>query len=569
MNDTKLTSLAIYKSMTKAIDEKIDKLRERIEKNSEKLKGPNKVGLIYKMSINSENKNYRDEIQKLTELNKSLNELYFSNSKKYSFPENIQGYFNNISSYLEENEIDDLRNTVNGTLKNTNRGKKENIKKAATEVNGLLSKLKLSDNKFLIYDGFNYKTTLSFESAAKKLENSSLDNLTPNYVSIKKADSKDSLPSNENQLIAKIEEMIANKSLEQNKYTDDIVANIKDIKESLVSKEKNNKLLLLLSNAITELKKIDEIDVSQIIVFLNNLEIKYKKDLEKIEKYLSKFNFEDVKKQVEIKKEVEEKERKEKNNLVNYENLAIELEKILTEEPDNYKKITEIKAQMAELAKNSGLTNNELELANTNGKIKYHDEKRERESKVESVKEKIAYEDELHKEVMRSIREEAIRELEYNNAFEGNYEVRNGDVYSAPMDKEAIIKRKMEELMSMADMTPEQRGLYDLKKKGRISSNATIDDLTPQQLNDIRIGYSDESYSFMEDYKSYKKREETKSKADTIYKEYIKYRASLKEKNEFLSFSNYARQMYKIDNMSETMVSETLKTELEEKQRGR
>ena len=36
MNDTKLTSLAIYKSMTKAIDEKIDKLRERIEKNSEK-----------------------------------------------------------------------------------------------------------------------------------------------------------------------------------------------------------------------------------------------------------------------------------------------------------------------------------------------------------------------------------------------------------------------------------------------------------------------------------------------------------------------------------------------------
>ena len=73
----------------------------------------------------------------------------------------------------------------------------------------------------------------------------------------------------------------------------------------------------------------------------------------------------------------------------------------------------------------------------------------------------------------------------------------------------------------------------------------------------------------MEDYKSYKKREETKSKADTIYKEYIKYRASLKEKNEFLSFSNYARQMYKIDNMSETMVSETLKTELEEKQRGR
>ena len=118
--------------------------------------------------------------------------------------------------------------------------------------------------------------------------------------------------------------------------------------------------------------------------------------------------------------------------------------------------------------------------------------------------------------------------------------------------------------MKLAEMTPIERGLYDLKKQGRIKNDATVEDLTPQQLNDIRIGYSDNAYSFMADYKDWKARETVKPKADTIYKEYIKYRTSLKNKNEFLNFSDYAKQIHKIENMSDVMVDENLKEEMRE-----
>lgn len=217
---------------------------------------------------------------------------------------------------------------------------------------------------------------------------------------------------------------------------------------------------------------------------------------------------------------------------------------------------------MQEIIQSTGLTSEQIKLAEINGKNKYYKDVKEEKNKINNAKAKIEYEDELKRTVMAEIREEAIRELESNKAFEGSYEARNGDVYSQPIDREMLIQRKIEELKRIADMTPEERGLYDLKKQGIVKSNATIDDLTMSQLNDIRIGYSDNAYSFMADYKSWKAREESKPKVDTIYKEYIKYRSSLKDKTNFLSFSNYAKQVHKIENITDTMVSENLKEEM-------
>lgn len=52
------------------------------------------------------------------------------------------------------------------------------------------------------------------------------------------------------------------------------------------------------------------------------------------------------------------------------------------------------------------------------------------------------------------------------------------------------------------------------------------------------------------------------SQANTIYKEYIKYRACLKDKSQFLSFSDYAKQFHSIENMNDTIVNEELKEEI-------
>lgn len=565
MKDTEVSSLDIYRSMEKSISEKLEKLSSKIERNKEKLNGPGKVGFVDRLTMNSENKSHEEEIRRLTELSKAMSNLKFSESNKYKLPEVVTSSLDDISSLLTAEETAELRNVVNSSLRSANKAKKDNIKNASLEVQKILGKLGLSDKAFLVYDGLDYKKSISFEVATKEMEKELLSDLTPEYTPININKSEVSLDSGESVLISKIEEMISKRELEPTKSINNIVANIAEIKEAMLTRKKANRITLKISNAMTELNKITEIDITMIKTFLSKIQNKYQKELDKANKFISKFDFSNIKEQIEAKDAKKNKENEKENRITTYENLAYELEKALAETPDDLQNINEIKAAMQDFARKFDIPENELDLARNNGKAKYQSEAKAQKAKVESAKAKIEYEDELRRTVMAEIREEAIRELETSKAFEdSSFEERNGDVYAEPINRETMIKRKMDELMKLAEMTPIERGLYDLKKQGRIKNDATVEDLTPQQLNDIRIGYSDNAYSFMADYKDWKARETVKPKADTIYKEYIKYRTSLKNKNEFLSFSDYAKQIHKIENMSDIMVDENLKEEMRE-----
>ena len=565
MKDTEVSSLDIYRSMEKSISEKLEKLSSKIERNKEKLNGPGKVGFVDRLTMNSENKSHEEEIRRLTELSKAMSNLKFSESNKYKLPEVVTSSLDDISSLLTAEETAELRNVVNSSLRSANKETKDNIKNASLEVQKILGKLGLSDKAFLVYDGLDYKKSISFEVATKEMEKELLSDLTPEYIPININKSEVSLDSGESVLISKIEEMISKRELEPTKSINNIVANIAEIKEAMLTRKKANRITLKISNAMTELNKITEIDITMIKTFLSKIQNKYQKELDKANKFISKFDFSNIKEQIEAKDAKKNKENEKENRITTYENLAYELEKALAETPDDLQNINEIKAAMQDFARKFDIPENELDLARNNGKAKYQSEAKAQKAKVESAKAKIEYEDELRRTVMAEIREEAIRELETSKAFEdSSFEERNGDVYAEPINRETMIKRKMDELMKLAEMTPIERGLYDLKKQGRIKNDATVEDLTPQQLNDIRIGYSDNAYSFMADYKDWKARETVKPKADTIYKEYIKYRTSLKNKNEFLSFSDYAKQIHKIENMSDIMVDENLKEEMRE-----
>ena len=565
MKDKEVSSLDIYRSMEKSISEKLEKLSSKIERNKEKLNGPGKVGFVDRLSMNSENKSHEEEIRKLTELSKAMSNLKFSESSKYKLPEVVTSSLDDISSLLTVEETAELRNAVNSSLRSANKEKKDNVRNASLEVQKILGKLGLSDKAFLVYDGLDYKKSISFEVATKEMEKELLSDLTPEYTPININKSEVFLNSSESILISRIEEMISKRELEPTKSINNIVTNIAEIKEAMLTREKANRITLKISNAMTELNKITEIDITMIKTFLSKIQNKYQKELDKANKFISKFDFSNIKEQIEAKDAKKNKENEKENRITTYENLAYELEKALAETPDDLQKINEIKAAMQDFARKFDIPENELDLARNNGKAKYQSEAKAQKAKVESAKAKIEYEDELRRTVMAEIREEAIRELESSKAFEdSSFEARNGDVYAEPINREAMIQRKMDELMKLAEMTPIERGLYDLKKQGRIKNDATVEDLTSQQLNDIRIGYSDNAYSFMADYKDWKARETAKPKADTIYKEYIKYRTSLKNKNDFLSFTDYAKQMHKIENMSDTMVDESLKEEMRE-----
>lgn len=555
----------LFDSIKKEIESRIEKAKKSLESRQEKLNNPNrKVGFMDKMFINSEIKKYQEEIRKLTELGQSVAELRFEDNKKVKLSPEIKENFDRLGTLLTEEEIGQLRTGVNDSLKNINKEKKDKVKQDVAKIQKLLNQLGLGTKGFLIYNGLQYTgTTTTFDNAIREAEKIQLKDLISEYSFIKSSPNDEVRLSVSNELmLKKLEEMINGKQLESNKNTENIINNFDSIKEAFSVQAKCSETLLVLSNTLSSLSNITEIDFSKVQLFLKQLESKYKKELEKTDKFLSKFNFEDIKQQIEKESAKEQQENLVNGKILNYQQLAYELEKVMTETPSNYDKIEQIKEAMRNMAISSGLTNDELEKAMINGKNKYIGESHEQQVKVDKAKEKVAYEDELKAGVMAEIREYAIRELESSGAFKDDYEFRNGDVYSKPMDKEAMIQRKIEELKKIAEMTPEERGLEDLKKQGAIRLDTRLEDLTPQQINDFRVAYRDESYSFMADYKQWKSRETVKPQANTIYKEYIKYRATLADKTQFLSFKDYAQQLHNIENMSEIMVDEELKEEM-------
>ena len=439
MKDTEVSSLDIYRSMEKSISEKLEKLSSKIERNKEKLNGPGKVGFVDRLTMNSENKSHEEEIRRLTELSKAMSNLKFSESNKYKLPEVVTSSLDDISSLLTVEETAELRNVVNSSLRSANKEKKDNIKNASLEVQKILGKLGLSDKAFLVYDGLDYKKSISFEVATKEMEKELLSDLTPEYTPININKSEVSLDSGESVLISKIEEMISKRELEPTKSINNIVANIAEIKEAMLTREKANRITLKISNAMTELNKITEIDITMIKTFLSKIQNKYQKELDKANKFISRFDFSNIKELIEAKDAKENKENEKENRITTYENLAYELEKALAETPDDLQNINEIKAAMQDFARKFDIPENELDLARNNGKAKYQSEVKAQKAKVESAKAKIEYEGELRRTVMAEIREEAIRELETSKAFEdSSFEERNGDVYAEPINRETL-----------------------------------------------------------------------------------------------------------------------------------
>lgn len=515
------------------------------------------------MFVKSDIKSYQEQIRKLTELSKLLANLRFNDADKYTLPEDLKSYFDKLGTLLTENEVKALRDNVNFCLRNANKDKKDKVKQEVSEIKKLLNNLNIGNSKFLIYKSYEYTQSIfSFNEAVKKLETIKLKELTPGHTFIKNNPNDTKLGINDGLLLSSLEEMIKNKRLEKNKSVQSIIDNFSLIKDAFYSKAKLEETLLILSSTLSELSKETKVDFSKAITYLKQLENSYRKELDKTNKFLDKFDFIDVKNQIKEIKLQEEKERSENFEISEYQHLAYELEKIMTENPNDYEKIRQLQENMRHFAMNSKLTTGQLEVAMSDGKANYQKEKEEQQAKTNKIKEKIAYEEQLRKDVMRQIREYAIKELERTGAFEESYEFRNGDVYSTHIDKEAIIQRKIEELKRLADLSPEERGLEEQKRCGLISQDTRLEDLSPSQLNDLRIAYSDSSYEFMTDYKEFLSRENIKPQANNIYKEYIKYRTTLKDKNEFLSFSEYAKQFHNIDNMSDIMASEEIKEEM-------
>lgn len=565
MDMKQITNLDLYESMNLEIDRKISDLKSRIEKRENELNDSNnRINFIVKNRINNQIKEYKNQIIKLTSLKKSLFELMHADDKKYSLPDNIKEKLDSVASLISDEEVNKLKNIINTDLQNANKDKKNTINEKINEVNRVLSSLNIgSKNVKIFIQKIIYSGAISYDSAVKTIGNRKLSELITNFNLIHKNEVEF---TSDNNFISTIEEMINKNKLPKDRRIDNILSNFDTIKEAMNNKVNAERTLTKLDNLINNFKEIDSVDFSKTVTYLTGLQNTYKRVKDNASKYLSKFNFEYLKNEIDKLKENEDIDRAKENKISTYKMLAYELEKTLSEHPEDYEKIQSLQEQMRNLEITFDLRKDEIDDIRLTGKNEYLNEREEQRKVVERSNEKIAYQDELEKSALASLRSAAIEELNYSNAFEPNSVYLNGDIRSTNNDREKLIAMKMEELKKMAFMSVEERGLMDFKKKGLISPSATIEDLTPSQLNDIRIGYSDGALGLTE-YKDYMKKSGTEKTPDTIYKEYIKYRASLKDKTTYITFSDYAKQKYNLNNMDTTMVSEELQEELKGKTR--
>lgn len=522
--------LAIEEKIKKLIEKNADRKKELTEElQNKQTKQLEKVGIKLDLLL------ITNELKKQQELLKALSSLHhYIHGDKYTFPTELVEQFEDLGTFLNKEELEQLRSAVNHDLHKANSEEKKDLKEKSEDIRNTLNKLGLSDKPFLIYDfGHEVKGKTTYQDAVQIIERDILEALSVDSVFIHQKNKTDQGWS-DTPLIFKIEDMISNNQLEHSKNVDSIINNFSKIRQMFILSEKCQNILTLSPIIRIELSKISEFDTSGIIDFLLNLENKYKKERKKANEYLEKFDFGDIKEQIESKEAKDAKEKLTFDKMLSLQRLVYQLEKLKSGGSNNQDEISRIEEQIQYL-KAAGLTNEQIKFAETNGKADY--DREVRGNKALPAKEE--YEEQLQK-AMSDLRKAAEGLVEEDES----YLIKNGgDSFSAE-DKESRVQEKIKELIKWANISPEERGLREWKKMGILKQNATLDSLTSSQLNSLRIGYSDATLG-LTNYKKLKQREKDSPFANTIYRAYIKYRADCQALGEPpLTFSNYAKSQF-------------------------
>ena len=508
--------------------------------------------LITKKDIHTNQK----KIEKFDNLIKKI--YQFENETK-SFTEdkpfsNLKVEIENLTSYLTPKESEELTKIVSKEILTLRGEEQKKVSVLIEEIKNLLNSLNLSSVDFKIEGTSLFVKYDHFMEEIKKATLEKISTSSP-FLNIKP---KQNIVFDYT-FIDELAEMLINGKIKETPETKKLKNNISQIKSSWHLKERMEFAIASLDKVLIIISKdLQDVDMIKLVKYLETLKQKYLKDFQKLNTYLNGFNLAPYKRKVEEEMKLKILQKDHERALLEYANLFYELEKVLNEEPNNYDKKMAIELQMRNLTSTVSLSNDALLEAKGKGTSKYYAEKNEKQALKKGMAEKIKTKRDYLEEENRIFREEAMRQLK-DDDFEETYEFRNGDAYLANLDKEAIIKHKMGEMQRFAKMTPEERGLSILKEKGKISRDATLENLTPQQLSNMRYAYRDSSYPYIMEYKKLKQESDDKEerrKPNTLHKEYLRYRASCIDKTNFLTFREFVNKKY---NLSAIATLETVK----------
>lgn len=508
--------------------------------------------LITKKDIHTNQK----KIEKIDNLIKKIHQ--FENETK-SFTEdklfsNLKVEIENLTSYLTPKEREELTKIVSREILTLRGEEQKKVSVLIEEIKNLLNSLNLSSVDFKIEGTSLF---VKYDHFMEEIKKATLEKISIASPYLEAKETKNTVF--DHTFIDELEEMLTNGKIEMTPAVKKLKNNISQVKSSWLLKERIELVITSLDKTLAIISKdLQDVDMIRLVKYLETLKQRYLKDLQKLNTYLNSFNLTSYKEQIEKEKKIKILQQDQKMALLEYENLFYELEKVLMEEPNNYDKKMVIEAKMRVLTSTVKLSNDALLDAKSKGKQRYYSKKNEKQSLKEVMTKKVKIKRDYLEEENRIFREEAMRQLK-DDDFEETYEFRNGDAYLANLDKEAIIAHKTEEMKRFAKMTPEERGLSILKEKGKISRDATLENLTPQQLSDMRYAYRDSSYPYIMEYKKLKQESDDKEerrKPNTLHKEYLRYRASCIDKTNFLTFREFVNKKY---NLSAIATLETVK----------
>lgn len=543
-------------SMQKNIGERLQKTDAKLERTKEKLEN-GKVSIIDKMFLKNDLKSLQQEHANLVTLNQKLSSFTHNNQAQTSLPSDVKNALDSLGTVLNNEEVTNLNAVIKSTINNLNKSSKQGIENDAKEIEKLLKSLKLENNNFLLYNSYNQyqNSQTSFIIALEKIKKQELMGEKEQY----KVAHQDGTPLISDEIASfnsSLEELKQNKFFQNDKQAKNIIDNSNQIKEAYKNKVLSSNALRKLDSCINSMQ--NDSSLNDIKSYLEKVKSSYVKAYEKSNSYLEKFNIESLKDKYkqEIEKQREEKiqEETKQTGMALYQELTYELQKTIAQDPNNLNKIEEIKKQMREVKTNYKLDNSNLSDAEFKGKTNYTTEVSKEKAVIELSNEARLNEYNENKQAEIALREAAIKELQYSSNEAIEYDLKNGDVYQKEK-AESLIKAKMDELREMANLPVEERGLLMLKKREYIDKDATVSMLSPQQLNDIRIGYSDSALG-LTDYQKYKKQQTPNS----VYKEYLIYRAKNQDKNEYMSFSQFAKAKYNLT-MDESNLNEVIDKE--------
>ena len=543
-----------YNSLNIVIEEMSERNKSKREKDELIYNGTEKGhNAIDKLMAKRDYEQLAREAINLGKIQKEISDTYFvSLGNFYSIPEDIKTSLQVLANNIKEEEFDKLSAALDSDIRAVNYyDKVHQINSRTEEVLKMSDKFKLSDKHVIIYDeNGDVIETKRFNTTIQQMMNLKKEQLDHDKGIIELVQNRSQTYGEANNMI----DMVNDGFLENKAENSFFITNVSRIVEQKIAKEEAEKAINMCEELRKRLDKENDIEFTKLKAELESIVVNNRKVIQEANKLLSKV---DINKYEQLAKDyAKSTEEKEMKNSVTsqYVNLVNTLAKLKHENPDNLDEIQKVQDNLEQLKKNGfdvGLNAEDFEKLFDETAKKYEEDMQiQKEIDKQKALEKQQL-DEMNSRYFESVEKKA-SELAKSKLSSENptyyeqgldvYEDRGDfiqikDDYAAEIvrrdneaDREAknmliaerqnelrelakqsleesnvslsgsnandIINSKMYDMIREAYMTPVERGINDWIKSGYLPENATIDSLTPSQINDLNYSYRNGSQGY-------------------------------------------------------------------------